>query len=474
MHPELSSPGEDRRRWLALAVMVAAQFIYVVDAFIVNVAIPAIRADIGASAFEIEAVIAVYQIAYASVVISGGRLGDIYGQKRLFLAGLAGFVAASLWCGLSGSAASLIAARLCQGGAAALMVPQVLATIHILFPGAERRRAFGIFGMALGFGGAAGFVIGGFLVTLDLAGLGWRLIFFVNLPIGVAIAAAALVLLPAPSGRRGLRLDLPGAGLVFAALILLISPVMAGRDLGWAPWLFAAMAAGGALVAGFLGFERRLARRGGSPLIDVTLFADAAFIKGLGATFCFFLGNFSFYLVVTLFLQSGLGFSALDAGLTLLPLALAFALASRLQASHGHGAGPGALILGCCVQVAGTAGLALVVLLVSRPGMALLIAPLVVFGCGQGLVMAPLFATVLGEVRGEHAGSGSGLLATVQQGANAAGVAVAGAIYFGIAAAHAPGLALAAALAFQAACVVGTIICLARLRPAARIIEQEA
>src|SRR6516164_8924994 len=156
MQSSVTVSSLDPRRWWALAVMVAAQFIYVLDAFIVNVAMPAIRADLRASPAEIEAVISVYQVAYASVVITGGRLGDIFGQKRLFLTGLLGFVAASLWCGLSGSAASLIAARLCQGGVAALMVPQILASIQILFAGAERRRAYGVFGMALGFGGAAG------------------------------------------------------------------------------------------------------------------------------------------------------------------------------------------------------------------------------------------------------------------------------------------------------------------------------
>ncbi|SEC59117.1 Major Facilitator Superfamily protein [Rhizobiales bacterium GAS191] len=276
-HASHTLSQDDRRRWLALAVMVAAQFIYVVDAFIVNVEIPAIRADIQARAAEVEVVIAIYQIAYASVIISGGRLGDIYGQKRLFLLGLIGFVAASLWCGLSGSALSLIVARFCEGAAAALMVPQILATIQILGP--ERRRAFGIFGMALGFGGAAGFVIGGFLVTLDLAGLGWRLIFFINIPICIAIAVAALLLLPRSPGRRELRLDLPGASIVFAALTCLIGPVLVARDLGWAPWLWVAMAAGVAMAIVFLGFERRLAGRGGSPLIDVGLLHGSTFLR---------------------------------------------------------------------------------------------------------------------------------------------------------------------------------------------------
>ena len=179
------------RRWLVLAVVVAAQFMYVVDTFIVNVAIPSIRADLNASTAQIESVIAIYQIAYASMVITGGRLGDMYGPRRLFLIGLVGFIATSLACGFAPTGTALILARLAQGLTAALMVPQVLATIHSLFPDAARSRAFAIFGIALGLGGAVGFIVGGWLVTLNPAGLGWRTIFFVNGPIGVLLVLAA-------------------------------------------------------------------------------------------------------------------------------------------------------------------------------------------------------------------------------------------------------------------------------------------
>lgn len=178
----------DRRRWFVLAVMVAGQFLFVVDAFIVNVAIPSIRADLGATAAEIAAVIAIYQIAYATLVITGGRLGDIFGRKPMYLLGITGFTLASIGCGLAGSGAILILARLVQGATAALMVPQVLATIHTLFPDAARGRAFGIYGIVLGLGGAVGFGLGGWLTSLDLAGLGWRLVFFVNVPCGLLVA----------------------------------------------------------------------------------------------------------------------------------------------------------------------------------------------------------------------------------------------------------------------------------------------
>src|ERR1700733_10279932 len=221
----------DRRRWLSLAVVVAAQFMFVVDAFIVNVAIPSIRADLAMSEAGIEAVIVIYQIAFATLVITGGRLGDLRGRRAAFLLGLLGFTVASIWCGLARSGAELITARLAQGASAALMSPQVLATIHTLFPDKARARAFAVFGISLGLGGALGVVLGGWLLALNLFGLGWRIIFFVNGPVGVAIAIGAWRLLPAMRGRADQRMDLPGAALLFAGLLGLITPLLCGHEL---------------------------------------------------------------------------------------------------------------------------------------------------------------------------------------------------------------------------------------------------
>ena len=301
MDTQTQSGPAPARRWWALASVAAAQFLAVADAFIVNVAIPSIRADLHAGAAEIQAVIAVYQIAYAALVITGGRLGDIVGRKRVFIAGVLGFTLASLWCGLSGSPAMLIFARAAQGGAAAMMVPQVLASIHTLFPDSARARAFTIFAVAIGLGAAFGFMLGGWLVTLNLAGLGWRSIFCVNVPIGVGIALAAAWLMPAMPRNAGTRLDLRGAVVLFVGLLGLIVPLMFGRELGWPWWMWIAMAAGIAVLCGFVRLQRAVEQRGGMPLIDLALLEDRVFVAGMSATFCFFLGNLSFYFVLTLY-----------------------------------------------------------------------------------------------------------------------------------------------------------------------------
>jgi EmrB/QacA subfamily drug resistance transporter len=420
----------DRRRWQVLAVVVAAQFVFVVDAFIVNVAIPSIRLDLGATAGEMQGVIAVYQIAYATLVITGGRLGDIFGRRRLFILGVLSFAVASLWCGLSRSGAELVGARLAQGATAALMVPQVLATIHTLFPDAARNTAFAIFGIALGLGGAAGFALGGWLVTIDIGGLGWRAVFLVNLPVCAAIALAAGRVMPRAGRRPEVRLDISGAMLLFVALSALIGPVMAGHDLGWPFWLGGVVAAGAGLIVVFLRLEQAIGRRGGMPLIDLALLQDRVFLRGLATVFAFQFGNIAYYLVITLFMQVRLGFSPLRSGLAVVPLALAFTVASRLAGPWVGRYGIRPMLLGCAIQCAGIVALASVAAFLADPAMVMVMAVLTVFGFGQGLVMAPLSGLTLATVRPAHAGSGAGLLNTVQQAAGATGVSVVGVLGF--------------------------------------------
>ena len=428
MHQIVSAPVDSARRWWVLAIVVAAQFMFGVDAFIVNVAIPTIAAELQASAAQIEAVMAIYLIGYATLVVTGGRLGDIYGTRNIFVTGVAGFTVTSLWCGLAQSGPELIVARLAQGATAALMVPQVLATIHLLFADASRARAFGIYGIVLGLAGAAGFVLGGLLVTLDLGGFGWRAVFFVNVPCGVVIIVAALKMMPTVPRRAGTRLDIPGAIVLFLGLLCLIGPLLFGHDVHWSPGVWLVMAMGVVIIAAFLRLERRIAARGGMPLIDLALLSDAAFMRGLAAVFFFFSANLSFYLVMTVFMQKALHIPPLQAGLVFLPLALTFVMASK----HSSIRGTRVLIEGCAVQIVGLAALAAVIEAIDAPSATALALVLTIFGYGQGLVMAPLSSAVLSTVKPASAGAGSGMYGTTAQIANAAGVAAIGAVFFAI------------------------------------------
>lgn len=460
MHQIVSNPVDSSRRWWVLAIVVAAQFMFGVDAFIVNVAIPTIAVELHASAAQIESVIAIYLIAYATLVVTGGRLGDIYGARNVFIAGVLGFTVTSLWCGLAQSGPELITARMAQGATAALMVPQVLATLHLLFADGSRARAFGIYGIVLGLAGAAGFMLGGILVTLDLAGLGWRAVFFVNVPCGAIIIAAAFKIMPMFQRRAGTRLDIPGAVVLFVGLLCLIGPLLFGHDVQWAAWVWLVMATGVAIISGFVHLERAVARRGGMPLIDLALLSDPAFMRGLVAVFLFFFANLSFYLVMTMFMQRGLQIAPLQAGLAFMPLALTFVIAARLSSTRAKHRGTMVLIEGCAVQIAGLALLVVAIEWTAAPSVELLALLLMVFGYGQGLVMAPLSTSVLSTVKPASAGAGSGMYGTTQQIANAAGVASIGAVFFAIEAAYTPRLALFAACALFA---LSIIICAAFL-----------
>jgi len=466
----MSSTNADQsdRRWWVLAIVVAAQFMFVVDAFIVNVAIPSIRADLHATTGQIQGVIVLYQIAFAALIITGGRLGDIRGPKPVFLLGLLGFTIASLWCGFAHAGAELVVARAVQGASAALMIPQVLATIHVLFRDKERGRAFGVFGFTLGFGAAVGFGLGGWLVELNVADLGWRTVFFVNLPVGLALMCAALWLMPPILSKPGRQLDLIGAVVLSIALLCLIGPMLIGADLGWAPWLFAVMVAGLILLACMWPLERWVEYQKGLPLIHLALLSDKSFVVGLLAVFFLTFANISFYLVMTLYMQLGLGFSPLQAGTALLPLAIAFAIVSRVGSQRAQRLGTIALLQGCGIQVLGLAILCGAVATGMTLGMPALALLLVVFGIGQAMVWAPLFGLVLTKVPPSHAGSGGGVLMTVQQIGNGTGVATVGTLYYALQAADSVRTALLAALAILAISLVitgGFVRALGQARP---------
>ena len=454
---------QGHRRWWVLAIVVAAQFMFVVDAFIVNVAIPSIRAELHATIAETQGAIVVYQIAFATLIITGGRLGDIRGAKPMFLHGLLGFTAASLWCGCAHSGNELVVSRAMQGAAAALMIPQVLASIHRLFPDAERGRAFGTYGFTLGFGAAVGLILGGWLLSLDFDGLGWRTIFFVNVPIGVVLLAATWRLMPAMPGKPGARLDLIGAAVLLIALLCVLGPLVLGADLGWPAWLIAMMAAGMLSLVLMWPLERWVERRrNGLPLVHLDTLRDRGFVTSLAAVFCFTFANLSFYLVMTLCLQLGLGLPALQAGSIVLPLAVAFALMSRIAGPRAQRLGNTALIQGCGVQLAGLLVLGAAIA-VGRGAPAILAAVLIIFGIGQAMVMTPLYALVLKKVPAAHAGSGGGVVSTVQQIGNASGVALVGALYYAVQAAHSARWAILASLAAFAMAIAVTAVLLRAL-----------
>jgi EmrB/QacA subfamily drug resistance transporter len=419
-------------KWWALAIVVAAQFMSVVDAFIVNVALPSVRADLNASTAELQGILVLYQIAFAVLVVTGGRLGDIYGTKSIFLCGLIGFTAASLWCGFAPSGSSLVLARAGQGASAALMIPQVLATIHKLFTDSERGKAFGIYGFTLGFGAAVGFGLGGWLVAANLAGLGWRTVFFVNGPVGIGLIIAAFATLPPAVSKSSVRLDLLGSGLLFGALMCLIGPLLIGADLSWPRWLLIPVGCGTALLALFWRSQRWVERRGGLPLVHLDLLRDRSFATGLLKIFLLAFANISFYLLITLYMQNQLQFTPLQSGAAVIPLAVVFALVSRRAGPRAQRRGARALIEGCFTATTGLLALAALIAAVANPPLLDLAAILVIFGAGQAMVWAPLFGMVLNNVPRAHAGSGAGVLSTVQQIGNASGVAVIGALYFGL------------------------------------------
>jgi EmrB/QacA subfamily drug resistance transporter len=428
----------DPRRWIALAVVLTAAFMQLVDISIVNVAIPSIQRDLDASYAQIQWVLAGYQLAFAVTLITGGRLGDIFGRKRLFVLGMTGFTLASALCGLAQSPAMLIGSRVFQGLMGAIMFPQTLSVIQVTFPPRERATAFGTFGATIGLATITGPLVGGLLINGDLLGLEWRPIFLVNVPIGIVALAGALRLLRESRAPHALRTDPLGVAIVSAGLLLLVYPLVEGRDLGWPAWTFVSMAAALPVLALFALWERRKRAADGSPLVELDLFRQRAFVAGLLVAGFFFMGIPAFFLIFTLWLQVGLGFTALHAGLTGIPFAVGSALASAASVRLAPRLGRRILSLGALLITVGMAGL---IATIDRYGGGThswqLIPALAVCGLGLGSVVAPLVNVVLAGIRRQDAGAASGVLTTVQQLGGAVGVAVIGVIFFGLLGSHA-------------------------------------
>src|SRR5579864_1786322 len=317
----LAPPATDQpdpRRWLALAVMTLGAFMVLVDTTIVNVAIPSIRTNLNATYADTQWVVAGYQLAYAILLVTGGRLGDLFGRRRLFVIGVVGFTATSALSGLAQSPAMLIASRIAQGLTAAMLFPQGLSMITAVFPVAERAKAFGIFAASAGIAVVFGPLAGGLIVGNAVGGDAWRFIFLVNVPIGLLalVAAARFVPESRSNGPRGL--DLPGVALISAGLFALVFPLLEGRDANWAPWTYASMTAGVLVLAAFIAYQRRRSDAGRTTLVQPSIFRDRAFSVGALLAFLVFVGAPSSLFTLNLVFQAGLGFTALHSGLTTL------------------------------------------------------------------------------------------------------------------------------------------------------------
>jgi len=404
----------------------------VLDFFIVNVALPSMQSDLHASDGAIEWVVAGYALTSAVLLITAGRLGDQFGRRKMFSAGLALFTVASLACGVAASAEALVAARLLQGAAAAILMPNVLSIIGVVYTGADRTRALTAYGLVLGLAAVSGQLIGGLLVQADIAGLGWRTTFLINVPIGLAALVLAPKVVPESRNEHASGLDVVGTLLVTAGLTAVVLPLVEGRQHGWPVWTWVSLAAAPFILGAFVAHERRLGRRGGTPMLDTTLFAQRSFSAGLLTQFTFWGGQASFFLVLALYLQAGRGLSAMTAGLVFTILAASYLVASMASEGLLQRFGPRVLAVGALTLATGHG---LLLAAVAEVGVGGSIAPLVpgllVIGAGMGLVIAPLTTTILSGVDPQRAGAASGMLATTQNVGNALGVAVTGVIFFG-------------------------------------------
>jgi EmrB/QacA subfamily drug resistance transporter len=419
------------RTWLVLAVVLAAEVMDLLDATIINVAGPSIRADLHGSYAFMQWLAAGYTLAFAVGLVTGGRLGDIYGRRRLFVVGAAGFTACSLCCAIVPAGApigTLILLRVLQGASGAVLIPQGFGILKEVVPPEDLGQAFGAFGPVMGLAAVGGPILAGALISADVLGTGWRMIFLVNLPLGILAVIGALRVLPPSRPTPALRLDLPGTALLSATLLLLVYPLVQGRELGWPAWTAACLALSVPGFLLFIGYERK---RGQSALVEPSLFRKPAFAAGLVAGLVLSAGLVGLTFVVGAHLQVGLGFSPLRAGLTLAPWALGIAIGSVLAGRYGARRGRRVLRLGLAVMVAGLAAQAVTLHLAGARLTGWDLAPaLLVTGVGTGLAVTPFFDLVLANVDEHELGSASGTVNAAQQLGGAIGVAVLATVYF--------------------------------------------
>jgi EmrB/QacA subfamily drug resistance transporter len=429
----VSAPGQaqadaDPRRWVSLAVVLVGAFMILLDVTIVNVAIPSMQVDLGASYGAIEWVVSGYALSYGLTLIPGGRLGDRFGYRRLFLLGMIGFVATSALCGVAQTPSQLVVARVAQGLFAGLLNPQVYAIIQVAFPPSERGKAYSAYGIVAGVSIAAGPLLGGLLLQADIAGSLWRPVFLINVPIGLVATILAARLLPASRGRGG-SLDLVGITLVGAAILLVTVPLIEGREEDWPAWTWICFAAAVPVALLFVWWELR---RGQDAVFDLRLFRMRSLSVGTAIGLAYFAGFIGLMFAVSLHLQLGLGRSPLNAGLIL----MAFAIGSMIGGGSSdvlHAKlGRGVILLGSALVIAGGVGTILTVQLAGAASSgAILVPALFVVGVGNGMTIAPNVDIALESVPPRESGSASGMVNTAQRIGNALGVAVVGVALFG-------------------------------------------
>ena len=420
-------------KWAPLCVILSGTFMFILDFFIVNVALPDIQGSLHASSAAVEWVVAGYALTLGCLLVTGGRLGDHYGRRRLFCIGIAAFVGASVLCAIAPSPEFLVGARLAQGAGAAMISPNVLSILGVTYTGPDRVRAITAYGIVMGVGAAAGQLVGGLLIAANIAGLGWRAIFWINVPIGIAALVLAPRLVRESRAEAGGRLDLPGVALLTAALVALLLPLAEGRQQGWPPWAWACLAASPVLAAAFAASLRHTQRRGEQPLLNPVIFGIRPLRAGLTVQVLFWCQQAASYLMIALYLQQGRGLSAIASGGVFSVLIVGYLLTSFRAPSLTVRFGRSVISVGALVGAFGDVLLLAAVWHWGTTGPVVAIFPGLFFlGAGQGLCITPLTTTVLSHANAKTAGSVSGALSTAMQVGNAVGVAVTGVVFYGL------------------------------------------
>ncbi|WP_225847021.1 MFS transporter [Streptomyces sp. HPF1205] len=425
------APAPDPRRWTMLIVALVAMFMAIFDFYVINIATPSLQSQLHIGQATLELVIGGYTFTYASLLVTSGRWGDVFGYKRLFMLGMGLFTVASLGCGIAQNGTQLVAVRLIQGAGAALMVPTVVAFITVSFPPQERPKALSWFGSTIGLAVVAAQILGGALLSADIASLGWRVIFLVNIPIGAVTLLFAARLLPAVKSPRRPRQDVVGNLGIALTLGLAILPIVIGRTEGWPLWGWIMLGASVPVGLATVLYEKGLPGRGGEPMLDLSLFTSRSYSVGILTIVGVMTFYSGFIFGMTMFLQSGLGLSPLKAGLTFGPMGLAFAAGSLSARPMLMKYGVKVITIGQVLLLLSTAVL-LVELKAAGTGTSAweMVAPMVLGGLGTGVTLPALTGVVISKVPQQQAGLASGLLTTAQQFANTIGVAVFGVIFF--------------------------------------------